>query len=97
MLLLLLTTRYYICDDKLAALGKAPGPRACFSSNLLSRIAKSLLIAGWKETVQWEEGLKWTIDWYMQHNVEEYWDKADIERALQPHPVMHAQTARFNS
>lgn len=62
--------RYYICDDKLAALG-------------------------WKETIPWEEGLKKTIEWYLEQNIEEYWDAADVERALQPHPVIQGQGARF--
>jgi dTDP-D-glucose 4,6-dehydratase len=53
--------RYFICDDKLAALG-------------------------WKETIPWEEGLQRTIDWYMKQDVEQYWEAADIDRALQPHP-----------
>lgn len=75
MLLLQLLTcngRYYICDDKLAALG-------------------------WKETTRWQDGLRQTIQWYMDHHLEDYWDAADIERALQPHPVVQAQTARFKS
>ena len=46
---------------------------------------------GWREQTSWEEGLKKTIDWYLQHGFKEFWDNGDVEAALQPHPVMHPQ------
>ena len=46
---------------------------------------------GWREKTTWEEGLKKTIDWYLQHGFKEFWDNGDVEAALQPHPVMHPQ------
>ena len=46
---------------------------------------------GWREKTTWEEGLKKTIDWYLQHGFQEFWDNGDVEAALQPHPVMHPQ------
>ena len=44
---------------------------------------------GWREKTGWEQGLKKTIDWYLQHGFKEFWDNGDVEAALQPHPVMH--------
>ncbi|KAI8473068.1 MAG: hypothetical protein J3K34DRAFT_412096 [Monoraphidium minutum] len=41
----------------------------------------------WKETTQWEEGLKKTIEWYLATNNEEYW-QGDLEAALRPHPLL---------
>ncbi len=46
---------------------------------------------GWREKTSWEDGLKKTIDWYLQHGFKEFWDNGDVEAALQPHPVMHPQ------
>lgn len=46
---------------------------------------------GWREQTTWEQGLKKTIDWYLQHGFKEFWDNGDVEAALQPHPVMHPQ------
>ena len=46
---------------------------------------------GWREKTSWEDGLKKTIDWYLQHGFQEFWDNGDVEAALQPHPVMHPQ------
>ena len=46
---------------------------------------------GWREKVGWKEGLQKTIDWYLQHGFQEFWDNGDVEAALQPHPVMHPQ------
>jgi len=42
---------------------------------------------GWKEEVCWEDGLKRTIDWYLNTISKDYW-MGDIEAALQPHPVV---------
>ncbi|GMH44072.1 hypothetical protein BSKO_12006 [Bryopsis sp. KO-2023] len=43
---------------------------------------------GWKERTSWEEGLEKTISWYLKHGFE-YWDKANVEAALEPHPLFH--------
>ncbi len=55
--------RYFISDEKLAALG-------------------------WAEKTSWEEGLAKTIEWYTGKDIESYWAADDIEKALQPHPVL---------
>jgi hypothetical protein len=47
---------------------------------------------GWVENTTWEEGLKTTIDWYMDTNVDSYWT-ADLDLALRPHPVVFNQSA----
>ena len=54
--------RYFICDEKLAALG-------------------------WQESTSWEDGLRKTVDWYLKHDMDNYWKAADIRIALQPHPT----------
>lgn len=81
--------RYYVSDTKLAALG-------------------------WAEATPWAEGLKKTVDWYLQHapapdtdgggvdastgndgdastasDATPWWDPADVEAALAPHPTLH--------
>lgn len=40
---------------------------------------------GWVERTSWEEGLKKTIQWYLECQTGEYWN-GDVENALQPHP-----------
>lgn len=50
-----------------------------------------LATLGWKERTSWEEGLKRTVDWYLAHGFKDYWNTADVEAALAPHPVMHSQ------
>ena len=32
------------------------------------------------------------MDWYLTHGFKDYWDKADVEAALEPHPIIHPQT-----
>ena len=44
-----------------------------------------LTALGWKQRTSWEEGLKKTIDWYLNTPCNEYW-YGDVENALQPHP-----------
>lgn len=34
---------------------------------------KKLLELGWQEKTTWEEGLKKTIDWYLNYATREYW------------------------
>ena len=48
--------------------------------------------AGWRERTTWEGGLRQTVDWYLTHGFKDYWDKADVEAALEPHPIIHPQT-----
>ena len=41
---------------------------------------------GWAQTVSWEEGLKETIEWYLENGDKSgYWE--DLSSALVPHPV----------
>ncbi|WIA34952.1 hypothetical protein OEZ86_013233 [Tetradesmus obliquus] len=42
---------------------------------------------GWREHVSWEEGLRKTIDWYLNTTCSEYW-QGDLEAALKAHPVL---------
>jgi UDP-glucose 4,6-dehydratase len=42
---------------------------------------------GWQERTSWEEGLRRTIDWYMQTKCDNYW-QGDLESALKAHPVL---------
>ena len=53
---------------------------------------KKLAALGWKETTSWEVGLKKTVDWYLEKGGigRGYWDDADVEAALAPHPVLRA-------
>ena len=47
--------------------------------------------AGWKERTSWEVGLKKTVEWYLAHGFDNYWNMRDVEQALAPHPVMHSK------
>lgn len=51
---------------------------------------KKLAALGWKETTTWEEGLRKTVDWYLETGGRGYWDDADVEAALAPHPVLRS-------
>ncbi|WIA14780.1 hypothetical protein OEZ85_003264 [Tetradesmus obliquus] len=42
---------------------------------------------GWREHVSWEEGLRKTIDWYLNTTCSEYW-QGELEAALKAHPVL---------
>ena len=46
---------------------------------------------GWKERTPWEDGLKRTVEWYLKHGFQAFWDNGDVEAALQPHPIIHPQ------
>ena len=48
--------------------------------------------AGWRESTSWESGLRQTVAWYLSHGFKDYWDRADVEAALAPHPIIHPQT-----
>lgn len=48
-------------------------------------------LSGWRERTTWEGGLRQTVDWYLTHGFKDYWDKADVEAALEPHPIIHPQ------
>ncbi|KAL6777765.1 hypothetical protein ACKKBG_A15560 [Auxenochlorella protothecoides x Auxenochlorella symbiontica] len=59
--------RYFINNDKLAALG-------------------------WEESTSWEQGLRKTIDWYLNlPSPAEYWDNGNVDAALQPHAGLNRQ------
>jgi len=45
-------------------LSRPCSPRSC---------DKKLLKLGWQEKTSWEEGLRKTVDWYLQHAKREYW------------------------
>ncbi|KAA6427761.1 MAG: GDP-L-fucose synthase 2, partial [Trebouxia sp. A1-2] len=47
---------------------------------------KKLGMLGWTEKYTWEEGLKKTVDWYLEHGLAAYWEHGDVEVALRPHP-----------
>eukprot|EP00891_Asterochloris_glomerata_P003630 jgi/Astpho2/3630/Aster-06921 len=47
---------------------------------------------GWKERTRWEDGLRRTVEWYLEHGFQAFWDNGDVEAALQPHPIIHPQT-----
>lgn len=55
--------RYFICDQKLAALG-------------------------WKEKTSFEDGLKKTIQWYLENGKKSFWDNGDADAALEAHPTL---------
>jgi len=40
---------------------------------------------GWKEHVNFEEGLKRTVEWYRTHNIEEIWGDLTAQTALKAH------------
>ena len=48
--------------------------------------------AGWRERTTWEGGLRQTVAWYLAHGFKDYWDRADVEAALEAHPIIHPQT-----
>ncbi|KFM28219.1 DEAD-box ATP-dependent RNA helicase 20 [Auxenochlorella protothecoides] len=54
---------------------------------------KKLLDLGWSETVDWKEGLKRTIDWFLEHGQPEYWSNGNMEAALEAHPTLQHSTA----
>lgn len=45
--------------------------------------SEALKQLGWKEEVSWEDGLRMTMEWYVQHTGSRY---KDVESALVPHP-----------
>ncbi|KAK9818087.1 hypothetical protein WJX72_006893 [[Myrmecia] bisecta] len=47
---------------------------------------KKLASLGWEEKVSWEEGLRKTIDWYLNNGFNAYWENGDVENALRAHP-----------
>ncbi|PRW61216.1 GDP-L-fucose synthase 2 [Chlorella sorokiniana] len=49
---------------------------------------KKLLKLGWQEKTTWEEGLRKTVDWYLQNAKREYWSHGDMEQALAAHPTL---------
>ena len=42
---------------------------------------------GWQEEVEFEEGLKKTVEWYLYNGFSSYWDDAEVEQALRAHPL----------
>ena len=56
---------------------------------------EKLAALGWREKTSWEDGLKKTIDWYLNTDMESYWKAADIQTALQPHPTDASTSRQF--
>lgn len=54
--------------------------------------SNKLAALGWTERTSWEDGLKKTIQWYLDTPPNEYW-YGDVESALAPHPVAPAAVA----
>lgn len=54
---------------------------------------KKLLELGWTEQTGWEEGLKKTIEWFLEIGKPEYWDNGNVEAALAAHPTLQHSTA----
>jgi UDP-glucose 4,6-dehydratase len=52
---------------------------------------------GWKERTPWEEGLQKTVQWYLDHGFQEFWDNGDVEAALHPHPIIHPQAEQMST
>lgn len=49
---------------------------------------KKLLALGWKEQVEWEEGLNSTVQWYLDNGFSTYWENGNVEAALVAHPTL---------
>ncbi len=47
---------------------------------------KKLKALGWKEEVDWESGLRSTVDWYLHTPLADYWEERDVQAALHAHP-----------
>lgn len=58
---------------------------------------KKLAALGWKERTSWQDGLRQTVDWYLNNGFAAYWERGDVENALRPHPVMHSHTNVTNT
>lgn len=43
---------------------------------------------GWKEEMDFEEGLRRTVEWYLYHGFSSYWKQGEVEMALQAHPTV---------
>lgn len=56
---------------------------------------KKMASLGWKENTPWEEGLKKTIDWFTNCQIEHYFECGDIDTALQPHPTAVTEIGGF--
>ena len=42
---------------------------------------------GWQEEIDFEEGLKKTVDWYLHYGFAGYWNESEVHRALSAHPT----------
>lgn len=68
------------CDKTPAASRSAFNDRRYFIDDV--KLAK----LGWKEEVEWDQGLEATIKWFLDKDVGTYWAAHFVEAALQPHP-----------
>mmetsp|Transcript_37783 Transcript_37783/g.89711 ORF Transcript_37783/g.89711 Transcript_37783/m.89711 type:complete len:362 (-) Transcript_37783:35-1120(-) len=47
-----------------------------------------LNVMGWRETTDWDEGLRKTIDWYLYYGFGDWWNEGAVEQSLKPHPTL---------
>lgn len=47
-----------------------------------------MLELGWREEVEWESGIKQTVDWFLENGFSDYWDNGNVEAALSAHPTL---------
>lgn len=43
---------------------------------------KKLAALGWREKIDWEEGLQSTVNWYLENGFNDYWDNGDVEQVI---------------
>uniref|UniRef100_A0A0E0HAW4 Uncharacterized protein n=1 Tax=Oryza nivara TaxID=4536 RepID=A0A0E0HAW4_ORYNI len=51
---------------------------------------------GWSERTPWEEGIKKTAEWYVEHGAE-WWGDVDVSATLLPHPRMLTPQQSFDT
>jgi dTDP-glucose 4,6-dehydratase len=55
-----------------------------------------LLKMGWTESVDWINGLKQTIEWFLREGSDPgYWETGDVQSALEAHPCMLDKNANY--
>ncbi|KAI8101060.1 hypothetical protein M9434_004915 [Picochlorum sp. BPE23] len=58
---------------------------------------EKLTALGWEEKTSWEEGLRKTIEWYLEATKQPgYWDNGSVELALEAHPSLQTTHAAYN-
>ncbi|KAF2929592.1 hypothetical protein DAI22_05g068100 [Oryza sativa Japonica Group] len=59
-------------------------------------VATKLKALGWSERTPWEEGIKKTAEWYVEHGAE-WWGDVDVSAALLPHPRILTPQQSFDT